>query len=240
MINDERRKTGLKPLLLDMALSQAALDHAQRMSKQGRLSHQFDGEPELLQRLTVHAVRVDAASENVVYDVSAKGAHEAFLKSPRHTQNMLNAEYDSIGIAVVNDNGILYVVEDFAHRISSVKDDEVALDIAAQVAKLREQAGLPSLALVNDPRVQTLVDQMAIRETTDGHAPLALPGVRMAVSYATTTPDKIPATVASVASFRGASACAVGVRFARTPHYPSGLFWVSLVMIDQNTILASK
>ncbi|HEX8924170.1 MAG TPA: CAP domain-containing protein [Terriglobales bacterium] len=240
LINAERDKAGLKHLTLDSTLSQAALEHAQLMSKQGTLSHQFDGEPDLLGRLSAHAIRVDAASENVVYDVTEQGAHQAFVNSPRHLQNIMNAAYDSIGIGLVNDNGILYVVEDFAHRIATISDDEAAINIAEHVAKLRDQAGLPSLDVVSDPRVQSLVDQMVTRETPDSHAPMALPGVRVAASYATTNPDEIPASVARVASFRGASACAVGVRFARTSRYPSGLFWVTIVMMDQNPTLASK
>lgn len=240
LVNAERDKAGLSHLALDSDLSQAAVDHAQLMSKRGKLSHQFDGEPDLLQRLTSHSIRVDAASENVVYDVTAEGAHQAFMNSPRHMENVLNAAYDSIGIAVVNDHGILYVVEDFAHRLSTVSDDAAALSIAGQVTKLRAAAGLPSLEVVSDPRVQALVDQMVSRETPDSHAPMEISGVRVAASYATTNPDEIPASVARVASFRGASACAVGVRFARTPRYPSGLFWVSIVMMGQNPTLASK
>jgi len=240
LINAERDRAGLRHLTLDTNLSQAAVDHAELMSKQGKLSHQFEGEPDLLQRLISHSIRVDAASENVVYDVSAEGAHQAFMNSPRHMENMLNAAYDSIGIAVVNDNGILYVVEDFAHRLATVSDDDAALSIAEHVAKLRGEASIPSLEFVGDPRVQALVDQMVTREAPDSHAPMTLPGVRVAASYATTNPDEIPASVARVASFRGASACAVGVRFARTPRYPSGLFWVSIVMMDQNPTVASK
>jgi hypothetical protein len=65
-----------------------------------------------------------------------------------------------------------------------------------------------------------------------------LPGARYAASYATTTPNEIPATVARLASFRGAGTYTVGVRFARTAKYPSGLFWVSIVLFDGNTAVA--
>jgi len=74
----------LKLLTWDERLAEAARDHAEVMSQEGRLSHQFEGEPALLERLTRRAVRLDAASENVVYDVTAEGAHEAFDKSAPH------------------------------------------------------------------------------------------------------------------------------------------------------------
>jgi uncharacterized protein YkwD len=240
LINGERSRAGLKPLTWDSRLAEAARDHAEMMSEEGRLSHQFAGEPALLERLTRHSVRLDAASENVVYDVTAEGAHEAFDKSAPHRTNMLNASYDGIGIAVINRNGILYVVEDFAHRISDQDDTAAAQRIAEHFASARQQYGLPPLELVNNARMPMLAEQMAERETPDSHIPLALPGARFAASYATTSPNEIPAIVAHLASLRGAGAYAVGVRFARTPKYPSGLFWVSIVLFDQNAAMARK
>lgn len=240
LINAERSKAGEKPLTWDVKLAEAALDHAEIMSQQGRLSHQFEGEPDLLQRLTRRAVRLDAASENVVYDVSAEGAHEAFVRSAPHRLNMLSASYDGVGIAVVNVQGILYVVEDFAHRISDSSDDATAERIGERFAGLRQQLGLPPLQLVGDPRLHAVVEKMASREMPDSHAALALPGVRFAAAYATTSPDEIPANVARLASIRGVSTCAVGVQFARTPRYPSGLFWVSIVLFDENAAFARR
>ena len=240
LINQERSKANLRPLVWDVKLAEAARDHAEIMSQEGRLSHQFAGEPDLLQRLTRRDVRLDAASENVVYDVSAEGAHEAFSKSLLHRANMLNASYDGVGIAVVNLHGILYVVEDFAHRIEDMSDDAAAQRIGERFAALREQDGLRPLVLVGEPRVSAQVEEMAGRGTPDSHAPLALPGARFAASYATTSVDEIPDSVARLASLRGAGVCAVGVRFVRTPKYPSGLFWVSIVMFDDNATMARR
>jgi len=240
LINRERRLAGLRPLEWDSKLADAARDHAEIMSQKGRLSHQFEGEPDLLDRLNRHDVRLDAASENVVYDVSAEGAHEAFVQSLPHRSNMLNASYDGVGIAVVNLNGIIFVVEDFAHRIADISDDAAAERIGEHFAALRDHYGLRPLEFVGEPRVRALVEQMAGRETLDSHAPLELPGARFAASYATTSLDEIPSSVARLASLRGAGVCTVSVRFARTPKYPSGLFWVSIVLFDENATLARR
>lgn len=238
LINNERSNAGLKPLTWDAKLAQAARDHAEVMSQEGRLSHQFAGEPALLERLTRRAVRLDAASENVVYDVTAEGAHEAFDKSAPHRTNMLNASYDGVGIAVIDRDGVLYVVEDFAHRIFDEDDNAAEQRVASTFASARQHSGLSPLELVDNSRVQQLVEQMAERETPDSHAPLTLPGARYAASYATTSPSEIPATVARLASFRGAGAYSVGVHFARTAKYPSGLFWVSIVLFDGSSTMA--
>lgn len=238
LINNERSNAGLKPLVWDARLAQAARDHAEVMSQEGRLSHQFAGEPALLERLTRRSVRLDAASENVVYDVTAEGAHEAFDKSAPHRTNMLNASYDGVGIAVIDRDGVLYVVEDFAHRIYDQDDNSAEQHIADSFASVRQQNGLAPLELVDNSQVNQLVQQMADREMLDSHGPLTLPGARYAASYATTSPNEIPASVARLAQFRGAGTYAVGVRFARTPKYPSGLFWVSIVLFDGNSSMA--
>jgi hypothetical protein len=188
----------------------------------------------------MRGVRLDAASENVVYDVSAEGAHQAFTNSLPHRQNMLNVAYDGVGIAVVNLHGILYVVEDFAHRIADLSDEDVSQRVADRFAGLRQQYGMPPLEFVERPLVQTLVQQMAARDTPDSHSPLSLPGARFAASYATTSPDDIPASVARLASLRGAAVCTVGARFLRTPRYPAGLFWVTIILFDENTAFARK
>jgi hypothetical protein len=111
----------------------------------------------------------------VVYDSSAEAAHEAFDKSLPHRENMLNATFDGVGIAVVNRNGILYVVEDFAHRISDMDNDAAEQAIADHLATLRQQHGLPPLEFIVNPRVQLLVEQMAARGIPDGHGPRLVP-----------------------------------------------------------------
>jgi uncharacterized protein YkwD len=240
LINNERVHAGLKPLIWDNNLADAARDHAVIMSAQGSLAHQFAGEPNLLQRLTKRAVRLDAASENVVYDVTVKGAHEAFMQSQLHRLNMLSPVYDGVGIAVVNVAGVLYVVEDFAHRISVADDSEAERQVAASFNGLHLEAGLQSLNFISDDRVGAMVETMAAREAPDSHAPLTLAGAKIAASYATTNLSEIPSSVSKLAMFRNADTCTVAVKFLRTPHYPSGLFWVSIVLFGADTAHLSR
>ena len=240
LINQERSRAGLKPLTWDARLAQAARDHAEIMSQEGRLSHQFDGEPALLDRLNRHSVRLDSASENVVYDVTPEGAHDAFDKSMLHHNNMLNASYDGVGIAVVNRDGILYVVEDFAHRIFDQDDRAAAERIAQSFDQNRRQYGLPAMERVENARMDEMVGQMIQREMPDSHAALSLPGARLAAAYATLSPSEIPAALSRLAAMRGTSAYSVSVQFARTPRYPSGLFWVSIVVYDGNATYARR
>jgi hypothetical protein len=57
----------------------------------------------------------------------------------------MNGAFDSVGIGIVENGGVIYVVEDFAHRVSDLKDDDAAERVAEQFSKFRQTAGAASL-----------------------------------------------------------------------------------------------
>jgi len=61
-------------------------------------------------------VHFTSLAENIVVAQGAEAAHQAFMHSPNHRANMMDAEMDSIGIGMVERGGQVYVVEDFAKR----------------------------------------------------------------------------------------------------------------------------
>jgi hypothetical protein len=241
LINNARAEAGLQALQLDERLGSAATNHAQIMAQKGQLSHQFPGEPDLAGRLA-SLLRLDQAGENVVYDVSVQGAHEAFMGSPLHRTNMLNGAYDSVGIGIVENGGIIYVVEDFAHRIPDLKDNDAAERVAERFSKFRQIAGGANLPHVGNERLQQMACSMAKHEALDGRAPFALPRARFAASYATVDPEQLPSNVARLATLNGIGHFSVGACYARTPKYPTGLYWVTIVLFEGRapTTIASK
>ena len=50
------------------------------MAEQRVLSHQLAGEAPLVERLTTRSARLVRASENVVHDITAEGAHDNFMR----------------------------------------------------------------------------------------------------------------------------------------------------------------
>jgi hypothetical protein len=232
LINSARASAGLKPLQWDEKLARAAAKHAEIMSERGELSHQFDGEGSLVQRLSSEGVHIDAASENVVYDVTPAGAHENFLGSAPHRANMLNPDFDTVGIGVVENGGILYIVEDFSRSSSNLSDSEAAQAVAADFGKLREEAGVTNTQFVQEPKLHEIACSMGERETPDSHPALGLPGARFAASYAATDPLQLPPSVAHLGAARGVNDYSVGACYVRTPHYPLGLYWVTIVLFS--------
>jgi hypothetical protein len=115
--NVERAQRGLQPLRWDGALYQAASYHAQQMAERESISHQYDGEPELTARGQEAGARFSVISENVAEAPSAILIQEAWMNSPKHRDNLLDPRVDSIGIRVVDREGLLYAVEDFDRSV---------------------------------------------------------------------------------------------------------------------------
>jgi uncharacterized protein YkwD len=112
--NQARRSQGLARLKWDGSLARAAHQHAVAMARQGSLSHQFPGEPGLAARASHAGVYFISLSENVAQGPDATNISEQWTESPQHRQNLLDPEMNVIGVGVVERNGELFAVEDFA------------------------------------------------------------------------------------------------------------------------------
>lgn len=113
-LNHERQAQGLPALRWNAALADAARRHAQLMVDHQSISHQFSGEPSLPARCTKAGVSFLALAENVAEAPSAGEIHTMWMHSPGHRANILDANMDSVGIAVLESNGESYAVEDFS------------------------------------------------------------------------------------------------------------------------------
>src|SRR5438876_9678197 len=78
LVNHERESRGLPTLKLDERLTQAARAHTRLLAAHGSLSHQFEGELDLSERVAKAGVRFNSIAENVSLtsdDPPADSAH---------------------------------------------------------------------------------------------------------------------------------------------------------------------
>jgi uncharacterized protein YkwD len=113
-LNQERKAHGLPALKSDEALTSAARKHAELMAQQGKVAHQFSGEPGLPERARAAGAHFTWLSENVDEGPNAEAIHQSFMKSPQHRANILDSDMDSTGIGVAERKGELFAVEDFS------------------------------------------------------------------------------------------------------------------------------
>lgn len=113
MINDERRAAGAGPLTVLPVLVDGARQHAARMAAEGRIFHN----PNLGDITDGWRMM----GENVGRGGNIQTLHQAFMDSPGHRANILNPAYDAVGVGVVWQDGIPYVVEVFMDSIDGLR-----------------------------------------------------------------------------------------------------------------------
>jgi len=118
LMNRARAKAGKPALMWDRALAEAALEHCLRMAAESpirQLSHQYDGEAEVRSRARAAGAHFDLIVENIASGPSVSAIQEAWMDSLQHRENLLSPEVNSVGVAVVAADGVLYAVADYSH-----------------------------------------------------------------------------------------------------------------------------
>jgi len=112
-LNQDRTADGLSPLKLDPTLSQLAEVRSLQLLNAGRISH-FDNNGNLVLRLILsqNSISFATAGENLAQnnfslDDTVKVANIGLMNSPAHRANILNPNYDKVGVGVrgPNNNG---------------------------------------------------------------------------------------------------------------------------------------
>src|SRR5215469_890309 len=225
--NRDRARAGLAPLKMDEGLSRAARVHAARMAAQGQLSHQFVGEPTLLERLSVTSpLHLERAGENVAVAPTADDAHRALMSSPPHRDNLLNKDFNVAGIGVARKGAQIYVAQDFGDSLPTYSVKQAEELVASSVEQLRAQSNMPRLERVSNRGIETSACAMAQADSLNATSPP--PGAYM-LRYTSMTPAALPANVWKVIAQRGLHTYSAGTCYARTAKYPNGAYWVVMV-----------
>jgi uncharacterized protein YkwD len=229
LANQARAQANAPPLVLDAGLSHAARTHAEAMLAARQLSHQFEGEPSLPQRLAAATyMQLDQEGENVALDFDAAEGHQHLMQSPPHRANLLNPAYNVVGLGVVRSGNELYIVQDFGHALPNYSAAEVKDRIAVTVAQARHQANQPDLGRHDLATADDAACSMAHADK------LATPSVHQlaqrytVLSYTSLHPETLPDQARPVLAGRNLRSFSVGTCYARTETYPTGVYWVVL------------
>ncbi len=196
-----------------------------------QLSHQFEGEPSLPQRLaTATRAQLDQDGENVALDFDVESGHKHLMLSPPHRANLLNAGYNVIGLGVVRSGDRLYIVQDFGHALLNYSSAEVKQRIAAAMAQTRRQANQPDLARGDLPNADAAACSMAQADKLGGSAVHQLAQRYTVMTYTSVHPETLPANAGHVLASRNLRSFSVGTCYARTDTYPTGVYWVVLAL----------
>jgi uncharacterized protein YkwD len=229
LANEARQKAGAPPLKLDAGLSAAARIHAQAMLEAGQLSHQFQAEPTLPQRLAATTnLQLDQAGENVALDYDAEDGHQHLMLSPPHRANLLNPAFNVVGLGVVRSGDRLFIVQDFGHALPTYSLDEVKDRIAASVNQLRHRTGLHELPRRDLLTADEVACSMAQADKLSTAQARKLAGQSTVLTYTSLRPETLPSASAHALSSRNLHSFSVGACYSRTETYPTGVYWIVL------------
>jgi uncharacterized protein YkwD len=229
--NRDRREAGLPPLRSDESMTAAARAHAQLMVTNSQLEHQFPGEPALLQRIAhVSALLLDRAGENIAHDSCAVGAEQSFMLSPPHRKNLLDPGFNVAGFAAIRSQGRLYVVQDFGHEVPTQTVAQTRELVSHAVNDARRQAGLTALSQYAPAKLDDAVCSLAQQGLPNARLLQTAYDNRRIVTYTQSRPEILPQGAVRLLGERDVRQFAVGSCYARSAAYPSGTYWVAILL----------
>lgn len=104
VVNSLRRRSGLSSLFNDPVAANAARDHAIRMARYGRMSHDLGSDKTFLARMKRMDVPLPAAENIATGQDTTDRAMTAWIRSKHHLDNMLGP-YSGVGVAVAANTG---------------------------------------------------------------------------------------------------------------------------------------
>jgi uncharacterized protein YkwD len=114
MVNEERLKHGLRPVIADPEMQVVARAHSRDMFGRGYFSHYTPEGKDPFDRMRSKKVKFTTAGENLALAQTLTLAHNGLMNSPGHRANILNPSYGRLGIGIL-DGGIygLMVTQNF-------------------------------------------------------------------------------------------------------------------------------
>jgi len=106
LTNQLRASKGLQQLSVDGTLTSIARNWSGQMAAAGTIFHN-NGLPNQV------SAPWTQLGENVGMGPSVAGIQQAFINSPHHYENLVNPNYNYVGIGVVDSGGTIYVTVDF-------------------------------------------------------------------------------------------------------------------------------
>lgn len=179
-INKARTDAGLKPLAVHNALINAGRSWAEKMKAASLAAGAVDenGFPKCLishnpnLRNAVDAPWLKLGENVGCGDVTPELLHQAFMESPKHRANILDPDFDSIGIGIVEVDGVIFVTEQFMKLDSQVTDGAIPAALAIKTKKPTANVQGAALSRVSPANAKAAVTKKVVtKKVTNTVAP---------------------------------------------------------------------
>ncbi len=102
LLNSERVKIGLKPLVVDAKIVEVARKHSRDMWLRGYFSHINPQGQDPFQRMREGGVKFNTAGENLALAPEVNAAHTGLMNSEGHKRNILDPNFKRVGIGIID------------------------------------------------------------------------------------------------------------------------------------------
>jgi uncharacterized protein YkwD len=233
--NHERMKRNLVPLEALADLSSLALRHSQDMASHRNLTHLSTTGQSYLERLVYAGFYFIKIGENVAVSETFRDdiIHQELMASPEHRENILDSDFDRIGIGIIYKEKKYYITQDYLQSLNISGIDEAEKTIQNEINKIRLKKPLPPLKFSEDagsvaqsfstkrakgqplPNVGNLFGETHIRFIT-------FPSLRAVEGISTELTNTIY------------ERAGVGVWFGRLKEYPGGTYVITLLLFPES------
>lgn len=150
LLNDARRRAGLRPLDPHPTLAQVARAHCDDMAAHRFVAHTSPTTGSPADRLRAAGFLTARSMENVARGYAAREIHDGLMASPGHRANILNDDVTHVGIGVTREttaNPGLLVTQVFAEVARPIDAARAAASLLDAVNARRRARGLPELSV---------------------------------------------------------------------------------------------
>lgn len=224
-INAERVQRGIAAMAWSEKLQESARKHTERLAANGKLSHQFDGEPPLQARIAATGFHYSASAENVALATHFDDLHPALMNSPGHRANILNPKYTAVGIGVVHKGDAYYTTENFSRATEDASTDEAEHRMANAINRYRKERGMRAVKVIFSKRLRNTICDQAEHEKLQAKSLITDDGYFGATAATSPDLDVIPPSTEEVMAKPDLDRVAIGACFRVTNRYPGGVYW---------------
>jgi uncharacterized protein YkwD len=229
LANGERVEDGLPRLAWNEKLAQAARLHAARMAAHNKLSHRFDGEAGLTDRIAATGLHFGSAAENVAFATYGEDIHQGLMRSLEHRANILSKRPNALGIGVIKVTDGYYAVQDFANTTSADEPTLADKRFVAAFNGLRKEQRKTAAQLTSTESLRTYACEMAQKDTVSVKSIPIPAGFYRSIGYTTVEPEELPDPVKDIASEPLLVNLQMGSCYKATRQYPGGVYWFVIV-----------
>jgi len=237
LVNRERQKLDLDPVRFSSPLRSLARKHSQNMALRGDISHLSTSGETYSERLVKGGFYFIKNGENVAYSQTfiSEFIHQGFMDSPGHRANVVDPDFDELGIGVVfkKDKGY-YVTQDFIRALAPKGRIEAEAEVEENINRIRRVNSLPAILFLAE--ANRFAQQCSLNKAKDRSPPPIPSHFGETHLFYTRTPyfEYLYSKYKDKLLDKYYETAGLGIDFSRNEKSPGGAYFITLLLFPES------